>query len=86
MGNNNHHIFKHETTGTLMKKGYIALLETYTVDQAIMHLRQNVQGKTNIHYLYIVSEDNQLTGVLSIRELLGAASEESITSIMKKDI
>ncbi|MBO1914649.1 CBS domain-containing protein, partial [Microvirga sp. 3-52] len=77
MGNNNHHIFKHETTGTLMKKGYIALLETYTVDQAIMHLRQNVQGKTNIHYLYIVSEDNQLTGVLSIRELLGAASEES---------
>ena len=76
MGNNKNHVFKHETTGTLMKKGYIALRETYTVDQAIPHLRQNVQGKTNIHYLYIVSEDNQLTGVLSIRELLGASSED----------
>jgi magnesium transporter len=86
MGKNNNDVFKHETTGTLMKKGYIALRETYTVDQAIMHIRQNVQGKTNIHYLYIVSADNQLTGVLSIRELLGASSKDSITSIMKKDI
>lgn len=78
--------FKFETTGTLMKKGYIALQESYTVEEAILHLRQNVQGKTNIHYLYIVNQQHQLTGVLSIRELLGASGEQKITEVMIRDI
>ena len=86
MGKMNNGAFKHETTGTLMKKGYIALQETYTVEQAIMHLRNNVQGKTNIHYLYIVSPENRLTGVLSIRELLGAINDKPITDVMIKSI
>lgn len=79
-------VFEFETTGTLMKKGYIALQETYTVEEAITHLRKNVQGKTNIHYLYIVSPNNELTGVLSIRELLGAESHKPVSDIMIKDI
>ncbi|AOV07796.1 magnesium transporter [Sporosarcina ureilytica] len=79
-------VFEMETTGTLMKKGFIALQETYTVEEAITHLRQNVQGKTNIHYLYIVSPEYRLIGVLSIRELLGAHGEKNVTDIMIKDI
>lgn len=79
-------VFEMETTGTLMKKGYIALQETYSVEEAILHLRKNVQGKTNIHYLYIVSPENKLTGVLSIRELLGADGERPISEIMIQDI
>ncbi|WP_342515191.1 magnesium transporter [Sporosarcina sp. FSL K6-1522] len=79
-------VFKHETTGTLMKKGLIALQDTYTVEEAILHLRQNVQDKTNIHYLYILNADRQLTGVLSIRELLGASNNERIIAIMKTDL
>lgn len=86
MGNNQNGNFKYETTGTLMKKGYIALQETYTVEEAILHLRQNVQGKTNIHYLYIINPSGQLTGVLSIRELLGAPGDDCVTDIMIKDI
>lgn len=79
-------VFEFETTGTLMKKGYIALQETYSVEEAIHHLRKNVQDKTNIHYLYIVSPNQELTGVLSIRELLGAESEQQVSEIMIKDI
>ena len=78
--------FKIETTGTLMKIGYIALQESYTVDDAIMYLRQNVQGKTNIYYLYIIDSEEKLTGVLSIRELLGAPGDVYITDIMMTDI
>lgn len=79
-------IFEHETTGKLMKQGYIALKETYTVEKAIAYIRSHVQGKENIHYLYIVNSNNQLTGVLSIRELLGAVNEDLIAELMKKDI
>ncbi|MFJ7934016.1 magnesium transporter [Sporosarcina sp. NPDC096371] len=86
MDNMTNGVFKQETTGTLMKKGYIALQETYTAEQAISHLRQNVQDKTNIHYLYILNVDHQLTGVLSIRELLGTSDDELISNIMMTDI
>ncbi|MEK3889229.1 magnesium transporter [Bacillus sp. FSL K6-3431] len=86
MGTITNGVFKQETTGTLMKKGYIALQETYTVKEALSRLRQNVRDKTNIHYLYIVGSDSELMGVLSIRELLGAADNDFIKNIMMKEI
>ncbi|WP_249317040.1 magnesium transporter [Bacillus sp. FJAT-50079] len=79
-------MYKPETTGTLMKKEFIALKETYTVKEAISHLRKNVKGKTNIHYLYIVNSDRKPEGVLSIRELLSAANDELIKDFMVKDV
>ncbi|MFK4997866.1 CBS domain-containing protein [Bacillus sp. N9] len=79
-------MYKPETTGTLMKKEFIALQETYTVKEAIVHLRENVKGKRNIHYLYIVNSDRKPEGVLSIRELLSAANDELITDLMIKDV
>lgn len=82
----NNGVYEKETTGTLMKKGYIALHEQYSVAEAIHHLRRNVQGKTNIHYLYIINDTNELTGVLSIRELLGANSVKKVSEIMMTNI
>src|SRR5699024_6654930 len=78
--------FKQETAGKLMKREFVALRESFTVNEAIAHLRANVKGKTNIHYLYIVSEDHTLKGALSIRELLSADSDEQITNIMVTDV
>lgn len=82
----NHSIYEHETTGTLMKQGYVALQETCTVEQAILYLREQVQGKKNIHYVYMIDEDQQLTGVLSVRELLAASDTEELADIMKKNL
>lgn len=79
-------IYKHETTGTLMKQGYIALQEFYTVEQALSHLREEVHGKQNIHYVYMINQKNELTGVLSIRELLAASDKDKLTDIMKRNL
>src|SRR5690606_37871020 len=68
------------------KQGYVALQESCTVEQAILHLRELVQGKRNIHYVYMVDVDQQLTGVLSVRELLAASDTEGLADIMKKDL
>ncbi|MBO0991802.1 magnesium transporter [Bacillus sp. SD088] len=82
----NHSIYEHETTGILMKQGYVALQESCTVEQAILHLREQVQGKRNIHYVYMIDADQQLTGVLSVRELLAANNTEGLADIMKKNL
>ncbi|CAM3207450.1 magnesium transporter [Filibacter tadaridae] len=79
-------IYKHETTGTLMKQGYIALREFYTVEHAISHLREQVHGKQNIHYVYMVNQENELKGVLSIRELLAATNNDVLADIMKRSL
>lgn len=75
-----------ETSGSLMKQGYISLNEDLTVKRAIDHLRDNVQNKKNIHYLYIVNKLHQLHGVLSVRELLASKDEHYLKDVMKTNI
>ena len=86
MNNKTNEIFTKETAGRLMHNEFITLQETYTVDQAVTHVRENVESKTNIHYLYILNTHKQLTGVLSIRELLSSPSELPLTSVMTTNI
>lgn len=79
-------VFKPETTGLLMTKEFIAINQSLITEEAITYLRKNVKGKKNIHYVYIVDENERLTGVLSIRELLASDGGTKISKIMKKDI
>lgn len=78
--------FKKETTGILMNRHFIAIPVDYTADQAVQHVRNNVENKTNIHYLYIVNDEKQLQGVLSLREVLAAPAEVPVQAIMQKKV
>src|SRR5690625_86477 len=82
----NKKIFKEETTGSLMKNEFIAIKQSSTIERAIKYVRENVRDKKNIHYVYVVDQNDKLTGVLSIRELLGAKGEQPISAIMIKDV
>lgn len=78
--------FQLETTGQLMTEEYIALSDTFTVEQSVQYVRNHVENKTNIHYLFVVNEERDLLGVLSLRELLSASGELPITSVMTKKV
>lgn len=86
MNNNKTVIFGKETTGSIMKRDFIKLRETYTVNQAVTYIRENVKSKTNIHYLYIINELKALTGVVSIRQLLASEGNQYLTEIMTSDV
>lgn len=75
--------FPRETAGRLMQKDFITLEETKTVAYAIDFVRSHIEGKNNIHYLYITNEFQQLTGVLSLRELLSSQDALILKEIMK---
>lgn len=75
-----------ETAGHLMKGGYVALQDTLTVEQAIILLREKVKGLKNIYYVYVINENEQLTGVLSVRELLAAPNNELLSAVMHSDL
>lgn len=78
--------YQHETTGSLMTKGFISVKEDVTVEEAIAHMRARVKGMNNIHYIYIVDQTEKLIGVLTIRELLAAEGEQTIRDVMIKDL
>lgn len=78
----NQNAFQKETTGRLMQKDFIMLEETTTVAVAIDYVRTHIEDKNNIHYLYIINEFQQLSGVLSLRELLSSNDALLLSEIM----
>lgn len=75
-----------ETSGSIMKKEYVSVTQDVTIEDAIIILRKHVKIKNNIYYMYIVDDFNKLIGVLTIRELLAADSDERIADVMIKEV
>ncbi|HLR59052.1 MAG TPA: CBS domain-containing protein, partial [Pseudogracilibacillus sp.] len=78
--------FEIETSGSLMKKEFVSVTQNVTIEEAIVKLREQVKIQNNVYYMYIVNDFNKLIGVLTIRELLAADSDEKIADVMIKDI
>ncbi len=62
--------FDPETAGGVMNTEIIILDENLTGDQAIAQLRREIQDKEIPYYAYIVTTNDMLVGVLSMRDLL----------------
>lgn len=78
--------FGAETAGSLMTGDYIALTEDYTADQAIDYLRDNLEGREDIHYVYVIDDEERLVGVVAMRELLAASGRQPLKRFMKKNL
>ncbi len=59
-----------ESAGGIMSPDFMYLDENLTVEEAINKVQKRSEDKEMVFYLYITHGDGQLTGVLSLRELL----------------
>jgi magnesium transporter len=78
--------YKPGTAGRLMTTEYIALKESSTVDQALERVRRLANVTETIYYLYVTDESRHLTGVLTLRALLTAQSEQTVGEVMKREV
>ncbi len=62
--------FDEDTAGGIMNTEIIILNQSLTADQAIMHIRREMEDKEIPYYAYIVDDKQRLVGVLSLRDLL----------------
>lgn len=69
------------TAGRIMTPEYIALKENFTVAQALEQVCRLANATENIYYLYITDASGHLTGVLTLRSLLTAQSEQIVSEI-----
>jgi Mg/Co/Ni transporter MgtE len=71
-----------ETAGALMTTAYLSLSPGVTAETAIVRLKAEAENLDIIDYVYVVNEEEILLGVVSIRDLLTAQSQQPLSDLL----
>lgn len=78
--------YEEDTAGGLMTTEYITFSKDLTCEEVIENLRELAPSAETIYYLYVVDENEQLAGVLSLRNLIVSDPKIPIANIMYKKV
>ena len=78
--------YKDGTAGGMMTPQFVAVHEDTTVGETIEVLRELPEDHPTMHYVYVLNEYDQLTGVLSLRTLVLTDDAKPVGSVMFEDI
>ena len=78
--------YPEDTAGGLMTTEYVAVREDITVDKAIEVLREIAPDAETVYYIYVINLQNQLVGVISLRELIIASPRAFIRDVVRRNI
>ncbi|MDZ7728947.1 MAG: CBS domain-containing protein [Dehalococcoidia bacterium] len=78
--------YEEQSAGGIMSRGFVALDESMSVQQAIDYLRAAQPSSTQTYYLYVVDSGQHLLGNLNIRDLLVSAPYTRLGDITNRDI
>src|SRR3954469_633810 len=77
--------YPEESAGGIMTTEFVAVPATLTAAQAIDKLRELEPDAETIYYVYVVDEEENLVGVLSLRDLIVAKPATRIHDVMIKE-
>ncbi|HEY9767047.1 MAG TPA: magnesium transporter [Coleofasciculaceae cyanobacterium] len=75
-----------DTAGRIMTPEYISLKENLTVSQTLERIRNLSNTSEVVYYLYVTNISRQLTGIVSLRDLVIAAPDTTLAEIMTRDV
>jgi len=78
--------YEAETAGRIMTPEYVALKENWTVERALSHIRTQAELSETVYYLFVTNFARQLTGILSLRQLVVGQAEQTIGEIMTREV
>jgi len=78
--------YEEESAGGIMSRGFVALQESLTVQQAIDYLRAARPSSAQTYYLYVVDAGQRLLGTVGIRDLLVSPPLTPLLRITNRDI
>lgn len=79
-------IHREDTAGGLMTPEYVALNKNMLAEESINRLRQAAPEKETIYYIFVINEEEQLVGVVSLRDLITADPKTKIRDIMNPEV
>ena len=74
--------YPEDSAGSIMTTEYVDLLEDATVREAFDDIRKNGANIENIYTCYVIKRSRLLVGIVSVKDLLLAQSDERISDIM----
>ncbi len=77
--------YPEETAGGLMQTEVIAVHKDMKRDEIIEYIRQEYEEVENLHYVFVVDDDNKLVGELEIPKLLLARKNQTAAELMETD-
>jgi magnesium transporter len=78
--------YDEDTAGGLMAKELIRVNENWGVATCIREMRKQAQDLDEIYYIYVVSDENVLLGILSLKALLLASASTKIKDIFDAEV
>ena len=69
-----------------MTTEYVSIIESSTVRSAMAVLRKKAPTAETIYYIFVVNDKHQLTGVLSLRDLIISDEDCLIRDIMSERV
>lgn len=74
--------YPEKSVGRLMTPDYVAIRPSWTVGQAIEHIRQKGRNSETVSFIYIVDDAWKLLDVISLQKLILASPEQKVESMM----
>jgi len=78
--------YEEDTAGRIMTPEYISLKENLTVSQTLERIRNQGNASEVVYYLYVTDNSRRLTGIVSLRDLVIAATDTTLGEIMTRDV
>ncbi len=78
--------YSEDTAGGLMAKELIKVNENWNTLLCLKEMRKQAESIKKVHTIYVINNEDQLLGLLSLRKLLLSQNNEPIKNIIKKDI
>lgn len=78
--------YPENTAGGIMTTEYARIEQDLTVGEVLKSLREIAKDVETIYYVYVISKDGQLTGVVSLRDILLADTDKKISEVMRTPV
>ncbi|WP_406541004.1 magnesium transporter [Clostridium ljungdahlii] len=72
--------------GSIMNTDFIACPIYYTVADVVNDICQSKEEIDEIYYVYVVSDENKLVGIVSLRDLIISKQDKKLEDIMIKEV
>jgi len=73
--------YDEDTAGGLMAKELVKVNENWTVTRCVKEMRAQAENVTRVHSIYVVDNDENLKGRLSLKDLLTVSTETHIREV-----
>jgi magnesium transporter len=78
--------YPEESIGRLMTPDYVAIRETWPMEQVLAHVRRYGSDSETLNILYVVDDHGKLLDDVRIREVLLAAPDKQVADLMDREL